>query len=213
MKSPFRFAIVVAAMLALGLSTAFAQQAGKKEFAFKGKVEKVDTRAKTLTVNNENIPGWMVSMSMGYAVDKADDVLKTLKAGDQITAKVYDGDFKTLYDVKVVPQGPRQEIVHPMKKTLLLFAAAVDCRLDVLAAACAFARARSHHRQLRQGNRPHHEQAMRRVSQREQPQRSVHDLREHAPVGQGHRGGSAAPAHAAVARRSGLRQVRQRQRH
>src|SRR4029453_12687229 len=104
MRSPFRFAIILAAILALGLSTAFAQQnAGKKEFAFKGKVEKVDAKAKTLTVNNENIPGWMVSMSMSYAVDKGDDVLKTLKAGDQITAKVYDGDFKTLYDVKVVP--------------------------------------------------------------------------------------------------------------
>ena len=102
MKSPFRFVIVVAAMLAVGASTAFAQQAGKKEFAFKGKVETVNERAKTLTVNNENVPGWMVSMSMDYVVDKA-DVLKTLKAGDQITAKVYDGDFKTLYDVKVVP--------------------------------------------------------------------------------------------------------------
>ena len=109
MRSPFRFAIIFAAILALGLPTAFAQQAGKKEFAFKGKVEKVDTRAKTLTVNNENIPGWMVSMSMSYAVDKGDEVLKTIKAGDQITAKVYDGDFKTLYDVKIVPKEPAKK--------------------------------------------------------------------------------------------------------
>lgn len=108
MKSPFRFVVVVAAMLALGLSTAFAQQAGKKEYAFKGKVEKVNERAKILTVNNENVPGWMASMSMDYAVDKA-DVLKTLKAGDQITAKVYDGDFKTLYEVKVVPKEPAKK--------------------------------------------------------------------------------------------------------
>jgi Cu/Ag efflux protein CusF len=76
---------------------------------FKGKVEKVDTRAKMLTVNNENVPGWMVSMSMAYAVDKGDEVLKTLKAGDQITAKVYDGDFKTLYDVKIVPKEPAKK--------------------------------------------------------------------------------------------------------
>jgi hypothetical protein len=30
-------------------------------------------------------------------------VLKTVKPGDRVTAKVYEGDFKVLYDVKVVP--------------------------------------------------------------------------------------------------------------
>ena len=107
MKSLFRFAMVVALMFALG-APVLAQQAGKKEYAFKGKVEKVNEPAKVLTVNNENIPGWMASMSMDYGVDKA-DVLKTLKVGDQITAKVYDGDFKTLYDVKVVPKEPAKK--------------------------------------------------------------------------------------------------------
>jgi len=75
---------------------------GKKEFMFHGKVEKLDAGAKTLAVNNEAITGWMNSMTMTYTVDKP-DVLKTLKSGDQITAKVYEGDYKTLYDVKVVP--------------------------------------------------------------------------------------------------------------
>jgi Cu/Ag efflux protein CusF len=79
-----------------------AQQKGKKAFAFKGKVEKVDQNAKTLTVANENIPGWMMAMTMTYGVDK-DTVLKDVKTGDQITATVYEGDFKKLYDVKVVP--------------------------------------------------------------------------------------------------------------
>jgi Cu/Ag efflux protein CusF len=41
-------------------------------------------------------------MTMNYTVDKP-DVLKAIKPGDQITAKVYDGDYKTLYEVKVVP--------------------------------------------------------------------------------------------------------------
>ena len=79
-----------------------AQPKGKKEFAFRGKVEKVDANAKSLTVNNEAIPGWMGAMSMAYKVDKADEVVKVVKVGDQITAKVYEGDF-TLYEVRVVP--------------------------------------------------------------------------------------------------------------
>ena len=57
--------------------------------------------SKTLVVNGENVEGWMAAMTMTYVVDK-DDVFKTVKAGDQITAKVYDGDF-TLHDVQVAP--------------------------------------------------------------------------------------------------------------
>ena len=99
-------ALLVALTCALFVSVAVHAQAqppaGKKSFAFKGKVEKVDEKSKMISVNNENIPGWMMSMTMTYKVDKA-DALKGLKAGDNITAKVYDGDFQTLYDVKVAP--------------------------------------------------------------------------------------------------------------
>ena len=97
-----RFLVIIGVMLAVCLSTAFAQQSGKKEHAFRGKVEKVDAKAKTLTVNGENVEGWMGAMTMSYAVDK-EDVITKVKPGDQITAKVYDGDFKTLHDVQVVP--------------------------------------------------------------------------------------------------------------
>jgi Cu/Ag efflux protein CusF len=84
------------------LPAAHAQQGGKKEYVFRGKVEKVDTKAKTLIVNGENVQGWMAAMTMTYGVDK-EDVVNHVKAGDQITAKVHEGDFKTLYDVQVVP--------------------------------------------------------------------------------------------------------------
>jgi len=75
--------------------------AGKPEHVFRGKIEAVDPKAKTLMVNGENVEGWMAPMTMQYSADKP-DVYDKVKVGDQITAKVYDGDFSTLYDVQVV---------------------------------------------------------------------------------------------------------------
>lgn len=98
---------MVGAMLCLLLSCAYAEQnknaapAAKKEYVFKGKVEKIDLANKTFTVNGQKVEGWMDAMTMSYAPDK-EDVLKKVKVGDQITAKVYDGDFRTLHDVQVV---------------------------------------------------------------------------------------------------------------
>jgi protein SCO1/2 len=73
----------------------------KKEHLFRGKVEKVDPAAKTLTVNGENVEGWMSAMTMTFSADRP-DVYDKVKPGDQITAKVYDGDFSVLHDVQVV---------------------------------------------------------------------------------------------------------------
>jgi Cu/Ag efflux protein CusF len=75
--------------------------AEKKPHVFRGKVEHVDLQAKTLTVNGENVEGWMSAMTMTYSADKP-DVIDKVKAGDEITAKVFDGDFATLHDVQVV---------------------------------------------------------------------------------------------------------------
>jgi Cu/Ag efflux protein CusF len=80
--------------------------AGRKEFVFKGKVDAVDPAAKTLTVTNQHVEGWMASMTMVYKADK-DDVYTKVKPGDQITARVYDGIEDRLYDVQVIPSDGR----------------------------------------------------------------------------------------------------------
>ena len=108
--SPRRIAALVAALTCAVIVIVAVQAqtppAAKKEHAFKGKVESVNEKGKMVTVNNESIPGWMPSMTMAYKVDK-EAVLKALKAGDNITATVYDGDFQTLYNIKVAPPAKK----------------------------------------------------------------------------------------------------------
>jgi len=109
------------AALAAMLFTVFpadAQQQAKKAYTFRGKVERVDAGAKRLTVNSEPIEGWMDGMTMAFRVSN-EDVFARVKPGDQITAKVYDGDF-TLYDVTVVSQAGANVSNAPNSATLRL---------------------------------------------------------------------------------------------
>src|SRR5262249_31054932 len=115
-----RGSILAGGMLCLLLSVWFCRQskttpARKKEHVFKGKVEKIDVANKTFTVNGQKVEGWMDAMTMSYIPDK-EDVLKKLKVSDEITAKVYDGDFRTLYDIQVVPAKPGEKAVPPADK-------------------------------------------------------------------------------------------------
>src|SRR5262245_36266389 len=102
-RSP-RVPMVLATAFCLVLLTlsGHAQQKGKKEYVFHGTVERVDAKSRTLTVANEAIEGWMGAMTMSYGVDNA-EVLNRLKSGDKIVAKVYEGDFQRLYDVRIAP--------------------------------------------------------------------------------------------------------------
>ncbi|MFN7938443.1 MAG: multicopper oxidase domain-containing protein [Bryobacteraceae bacterium] len=71
--------------------------------AFTGQVQAVSESTGRLTVNHGTVPGWMNAMTMAYPVDKP-EALKAIKAGDRISATVFEGDL-TLHDVKVVPGG------------------------------------------------------------------------------------------------------------
>ena len=102
-----RLIVLITAAVCLLVSTAFAQQSGKKEHTFRGKVEKVDADKKTLTVNGENVDGWMGAMTMDYKVDDP-AVLKKVKVGDQITSTVYENDY-TLHKVQVVPKDVKKK--------------------------------------------------------------------------------------------------------
>ncbi|MBV8843638.1 MAG: copper-binding protein [Bryobacterales bacterium] len=86
--------------LAVAIGICAAQSPPKKAHIFHGKVEKVNAGAKTVTVNGEKVEGWMGAMTMDYKVDGA-SILNKVKAGDQISATVYDGDY-SLHNVRVV---------------------------------------------------------------------------------------------------------------
>lgn len=109
--------LVFMMLLCLLAAAGYGQQAnkrGKKEFLLKGTVVKVDTNAKTVVVNNEYLPGWRNSFTGTYTVSDS-EVLRTLEPGDHVTAKVYEGDFKVLYDLRVVPPED-MPVVLPKKR-------------------------------------------------------------------------------------------------
>jgi Cu/Ag efflux protein CusF len=93
--------IALVAMMCVLIFPVRAQQSQQKSFTFRGTVEQVDATTKRLTVHSEPIEGWMGEMTMAYGVDN-DAVFNRVKAGDRITAKVYEGDL-ILHDVIVLP--------------------------------------------------------------------------------------------------------------
>src|SRR5438093_12733220 len=109
---------MLGAMLCLLLSCGYAEQnknapgGAKKEYIFKGKAEKIDPTNKTFTVNGQKVEGWMDDMTMNCVPDK-EEVLKKDKVSDEITAKVYDGDYRTLHDVHMLTHKPSEAKAAP----------------------------------------------------------------------------------------------------
>jgi protein SCO1 len=65
-------------------------QSQLQRYDLKGKVVSIDKAGKNVTVDHEDIPGFMGAMTMAYPV-KDEHLLDTLSSGDQITAKVVSG--------------------------------------------------------------------------------------------------------------------------
>ena len=82
MKQARRLFTVSAALVLL--TAVCLGQAAKKTYTFRGKVEAISEKAKSLTVNGDEVPGWMGAMTMDYQVDDP-AVLKKVKVGDQIS--------------------------------------------------------------------------------------------------------------------------------
>jgi len=97
MRSSMSLSSILIAMLAAG--PAYTQLRVRQASQLHGTVQSVNQAQKTISVANEPIPGGMGAMTMNYAVDRV-ELLGTLKPGDRITAKMYEGD-STLYEVQV----------------------------------------------------------------------------------------------------------------
>jgi Cu/Ag efflux protein CusF len=96
----------VVAVLGLALLIAAAclgqAESAKKASTFHGKVESVS--ADGLTVSGDKVEVWkMEAMTMKYKVDDP-KILKKVKAGDEITATVYEGDY-SLHKVQVAAKS------------------------------------------------------------------------------------------------------------
>ena len=103
--TPIIAALMLTCLFAFGVS-AQQKDANKKSYLFRGEVQGVNASAGKVTVNGEEVKGWMEAMTMAYGVDNP-EVLRTLKVGDRIEAIVYEKDL-TLHAVRLVIAQKKQ---------------------------------------------------------------------------------------------------------
>jgi protein SCO1/2 len=83
-----------------------AKDTGVKRYTLTGRIVSVDKPAQSITVDGDEIPGFMAAMTMPYQVKDA-GALEKLSPGDQIKAEIVVGnDEAYLENVVVVKKAP-----------------------------------------------------------------------------------------------------------
>ena len=75
-----------------------------REYTLVGEVVSVDKAAKKATIKHEKIEGYMPAMTMSYPIPEQEDLDK-IKAGDRITATVYDSEADPPYWIGKIQVG------------------------------------------------------------------------------------------------------------
>ena len=107
----FGILLALAGATVAGCSKQRAQQPAKnvKRYKLVGKIVSIDAAQKTLTVDGQDIPGFMAAMVMTYSVLHASQ-LNGLQPGDEITADVVvneGGSSAHLEDIVVTRAGAK----------------------------------------------------------------------------------------------------------
>jgi Cu/Ag efflux protein CusF len=113
-------AIVAGMTLSIGLAGCSSpkptqQEQGPRRFSMHGRVVSVEKEKQQVVVDHGEIPGFMMAMTMGYAV-KNTNALDPLSAEDQITADVVvNGNDVWLENIVVVKKAEQKNAPPPNK--------------------------------------------------------------------------------------------------
>src|SRR5271163_1415766 len=96
-------------LVVAGLAIAGGCHAPEKHYALHGRVVSKDVSTQQITVDNEDIPGFMPAMTMPYPV-KDPQGLDTVQPGDKISADVVVKDGYWLQHLAITDQSGRGKL-------------------------------------------------------------------------------------------------------
>jgi protein SCO1/2 len=114
-RTPWSKTFTVLLVIVLLLLPACGRLANERRYELKGKVVAVDRAQSTVTVEHEEVKGYMAAMTMPFPLRDA-NVLKTVEVGDQIQATLVvneDGTYRLENPVITKPPKPTQQGAAP----------------------------------------------------------------------------------------------------